>query len=371
LIDFYDIPPLKDTVSALQRSGETFYGCYVDGELGGVISIKVEEGLIDIHRLMVHPKHFRKGIARRLLEFIESNGEGNEKLIVSTGSKNAPTIYFYEKSGFVKTGEVEVMEGLLITSFEKKMTNRYVAIPNYWRLVSMDWIIGGVEMILLKSKAKAFLILAIIFAVICGFVFYFNYGKPWNVISYKNKFGTYLEEKYNNDFVIEKISFDILHGGTYHAYAHAKDNPSVTFYVGQNPSTKETEDSYHYGNWEKQANEQLGPIVEKLFPDNFNYAVQIFEMENNNDAEGPETPSFIQYSTVEVGISMAEFEVTNENRDNEIERLFLLLSALKEEGVNFHHFGVSYKNKTIQLQPATINSINSAEDLEKWLVDYR
>ena len=120
MIDFYDIPPFKDTVSTLQRCGETFYGCYVDGELGGVISIKVEEGLIDIHRLMVQPKHFRKGIAGRLLEFVESNGEGSETLIVSTGSKNAPAIYFYEKSGFVKTGEVKVMEGLSITSFEKK-----------------------------------------------------------------------------------------------------------------------------------------------------------------------------------------------------------------------------------------------------------
>ena len=120
LIDCHDIPPLRDTISTLQRCGETFYGCYVDEDLGGVISIKLEEGLIDIHRLMVHPKHFRKGIARRLLEFIESDGEGDETLIVSTGSKNAPAIYFYEKSGFVKTGEVKVMEGLLITSFEKK-----------------------------------------------------------------------------------------------------------------------------------------------------------------------------------------------------------------------------------------------------------
>lgn len=120
LIDFYDIPPLKDTVRALQRCGETFYGCYVDGELGGVISMKVEEGLIDIHRLMVHPKHFREGIAGRLLDFVESYSLGGETLIVSTGSKNTPAIYFYKKSGFVKTGEVKVMEGLSITSFEKK-----------------------------------------------------------------------------------------------------------------------------------------------------------------------------------------------------------------------------------------------------------
>lgn len=122
LINFYDIPPLRDTVSTLQQCGETFYGCYLNGELCGVISIKTEEGVIDIHRLMVHPQHFRQGIAKRLLDFIESGREGNETLIVSTGSRNAPAIYFYEKNGFIKTGETKVMEGLSITSFEKKIT---------------------------------------------------------------------------------------------------------------------------------------------------------------------------------------------------------------------------------------------------------
>ena len=122
LIDFYDIPPLRDSVSSLQRCAETFYGFYLDGELSGVISIKAEEGLIDIHRLMVHPQHFRKGIAKRLLDFIESVGEGNEALIVSTGSRNAPAISFYEKNGFIKTGETKVMEGISITSFKKKIT---------------------------------------------------------------------------------------------------------------------------------------------------------------------------------------------------------------------------------------------------------
>ena len=122
LINFYDIPPLRDSVFALQQCGETFYGYYVDGELSGVISIKVEESLIDIHRLMVHPLHFRQGIAQKLLDFVESVGEGIDTLIVSTGSRNAPAIYFYEKNGFLKTGETIVMEDLLITSFEKKIT---------------------------------------------------------------------------------------------------------------------------------------------------------------------------------------------------------------------------------------------------------
>lgn len=60
IIDYYELPPLKDTVETLQQCEETFFGYYVNEELCGVISMKVDNGIIDIHRLMVHPKHFRK-----------------------------------------------------------------------------------------------------------------------------------------------------------------------------------------------------------------------------------------------------------------------------------------------------------------------
>ncbi|CAH0315953.1 putative N-acetyltransferase YvbK [Peribacillus sp. Bi96] len=121
LIHFYEIPPLKDTVDTLQQSGETFYGYYLNDELSGVISIKVEKGIIDIHRLMVHPTHFRKGISKMLLEFIENNEKDIETIIVSTGSKNTPAINFYEKNGFSITGETNVTERLSVTSFKKKI----------------------------------------------------------------------------------------------------------------------------------------------------------------------------------------------------------------------------------------------------------
>jgi ribosomal protein S18 acetylase RimI-like enzyme len=121
LIDFYEIPLLNDTIDTLQQCGETFYGYYLNNELSGVISIKADKGVIDIHRLMVHPKHFRKGIAKMLMEFIESNEDDIETIIVSTGSKNAPAINFYEKSGFSITEETRVTEHLSLTSFIKKI----------------------------------------------------------------------------------------------------------------------------------------------------------------------------------------------------------------------------------------------------------
>ncbi|MBE1553525.1 GNAT family N-acetyltransferase [Sporosarcina limicola] len=121
LIDFQDIPPLKDTIETLQQCGETFYGYYLNDELCGAISLKVENGIIDIHRLMVHPKHFRKGIAGMLLEYIEGINEDSETIVVSTGSKNEPAINLYKRNGFSSTGETRVAEHLSLTSFIKKI----------------------------------------------------------------------------------------------------------------------------------------------------------------------------------------------------------------------------------------------------------
>ncbi len=121
LLDNYEIPPLKDTVASLHNCDETFFGYFIDEELCGVISVKLEEDIVDIHRLFVHPNHLRKGIAKKLLYFLQEEFHDAKKMIVTTGSKNSPAIEFYQKNGFTMLKEITVEENLSLTLFEKNM----------------------------------------------------------------------------------------------------------------------------------------------------------------------------------------------------------------------------------------------------------
>ena len=115
------IPPLKDTISALKASNEVFYGYFIEEVLAGIISYKIENCIIDIHRVAVHPSFFRRGIAEQLISFVEENNKNIAKIIVGTGRKNKPAVSLYLKKGYHKTGDMEVEKDFYITSFEKRL----------------------------------------------------------------------------------------------------------------------------------------------------------------------------------------------------------------------------------------------------------
>ena len=121
IIGSRDLPPLRESVGELRDCGEEFHVYYSDGKLAGAISFKRMDGIMDIHRLMVHPAYFRKGIATELLAKIEELYPFDE-LIVSTGAKNGPAIRFYERHGFRKIKETMMSEGILIACFKKVKT---------------------------------------------------------------------------------------------------------------------------------------------------------------------------------------------------------------------------------------------------------
>jgi hypothetical protein len=217
-------------------------------------------------------------------------------------------------------------------------------------------------------KSKVFFILFVIGIFISGFLFYFSYGTPWNLMMYKNKFELHLAENYKRNFVIDRISYDFFHGGTYHAYAYDKNATNEIFYVGQNPGTKEIEDTYQEQIWQKQASEELGPIVEEMYPGSIDYSIQTIPDNVSSNQSG--TKVYKIQTTIEVGISL-NVEITDINRAKEVEKAFMLLNAIRGKDGQIAHFGISYKNKTLQIQSHELFLINSKEELDRRLVDYK
>lgn len=121
LIGFDEIPNLKDTVDSLQQCGETFYGFYMNGKLCGVISFVITSFVLDIHRLFVDPRYFRKGIAKQLLDHILYVETGFDTVIVKTGNKNVPALRFYQKYGFDQEEDLFINEQLSMAQFSMKV----------------------------------------------------------------------------------------------------------------------------------------------------------------------------------------------------------------------------------------------------------
>lgn len=119
IMNFYDIPPLKDTISSLKECDEIFYGYYINNILAGIISYKIIENVLDIHRVAIHPSFFRMGIAGKLISFIEEIDNSTSKVVVCTGKKNLPAVNLYLKNGYQKVKDIEICEGIYLTKFEK------------------------------------------------------------------------------------------------------------------------------------------------------------------------------------------------------------------------------------------------------------
>lgn len=121
LIGSSEIPLLKETLDQLQASDEIFIGYYKHGILVAVLAYKVADREIDIHRMMVNPKYFRRGIARKLLEYLEQIELDVQTFIVATGAENKPAIRLYQELDYVYVNETVVTSGIRIVHFKKHL----------------------------------------------------------------------------------------------------------------------------------------------------------------------------------------------------------------------------------------------------------
>ncbi|WP_142826977.1 GNAT family N-acetyltransferase [Planococcus soli] len=115
LIRFDGIPQLYETLAEIQKSTEIFLG-YSEGQLQGILSYQVKGGTVEIHRLVVSPNHFRKGVGKKLMEYLLEKFKEYD-FTVSTGTANIPAITLYKAFGFQEQRLIEVAPGIHCTQF--------------------------------------------------------------------------------------------------------------------------------------------------------------------------------------------------------------------------------------------------------------
>lgn len=115
-----DIPALRETPETLADSGETFLG--IDGDGGallGAVAYLREGDRVEIHRLVVDPAAFRRGLGTRLLEAVEQREAGVERWQVITTAANAPARALYEGRGFAAAGELTTAQGVRLVRYAR------------------------------------------------------------------------------------------------------------------------------------------------------------------------------------------------------------------------------------------------------------
>jgi ribosomal protein S18 acetylase RimI-like enzyme len=119
LIDYPNLPPLKETLLDIQTSGESFLGYYEQNALAGVLSYSLEQKTLTIQRLVVHPTCTRRGIGRALLQELIHQHRHIKTFTVSTAEKNIPAVKLYEKHGFEITQRHTTPDGLALVRLKK------------------------------------------------------------------------------------------------------------------------------------------------------------------------------------------------------------------------------------------------------------
>ena len=113
-----DFPPLKRTVSEFLNSNSEFYAYYLIKNIAGVIEIENHKNLTHIQSLVVYPKYFRKGIGRKLVQFVLDTYK-SIIFTVETGVDNHPAIQLYTSLGFEEQDQWNTNHGVRKVRFKK------------------------------------------------------------------------------------------------------------------------------------------------------------------------------------------------------------------------------------------------------------
>ena len=113
-------PPLNRLLENYVESSTVFFGYLKNEKLVGIIEIDHNDNQTQINSLVVDPKFFRQGIARKLMEFVFETFDSN-LFVVETGVKNKPASELYKKLDFKEVKQWNTDFGIKKIKFERRI----------------------------------------------------------------------------------------------------------------------------------------------------------------------------------------------------------------------------------------------------------
>jgi len=120
LLGATSFPPLSRPLEDFYSCPNDFIGHYEDEMLVAVVEMKKEEDSMHIQSLVVDPAYFRRGIARKLIDFVLQNYPV-PYFTVETGKENGPARKLYESFGFELLKTYTAEEGILKVRYQKQL----------------------------------------------------------------------------------------------------------------------------------------------------------------------------------------------------------------------------------------------------------
>ncbi|MBD8006198.1 YfjL-like protein [Bacillus norwichensis] len=150
------------------------------------------------------------------------------------------------------------------------------------------------------------------------------YGLPWKEKAVAGKLESYLEEKYEQDFIL-KESFYNFKDGSYGAWFYPEANPKLEFHAEEGFAEYTYVDNYPEILWARQLKEAVKPIAKDIYPAasvDTNYVTY----ESLDIVKGPEIPRFDETEAmlgvrIEIGIPFSENDEQWQRLANLVEKI--------------------------------------------------
>jgi hypothetical protein len=202
------------------------------------------------------------------------------------------------------------------------------------------------------------LIIPIFFIFIIGLVLFDYVYFPLISSKAEKAAELYIEEKYDEDFDINKSSFSKPLGddmGTYRIESHPSKNPKLTVHIHVDEDMEPTSDDYLDVKWRADLNNDFAGVYKKLYGtvENYSYMVNVYFPEEAYTKYNISSTyqEILQQEHHNIGnIVFANVILTSSNEiDQQLTKLFELIQHLKNQELEYFSIDIEFFNEKISI----------------------